>query len=129
MNTVNDLRDLAIKDKSNKQKKQVEDISLLMQIWNKMRVSSFFIFDKENAFRRLCTEIKDNNTFNNFIMIAILVSSGLLITQTPDMDPMSDIAIWLGWIDQAFTVIFLAEMLIKMVSMCVIISNDRIQGA
>lgn len=87
------MRDLAIKDKASKQKKQVEDISLLMQIWNKMRVSSFFIFDKENAFRRFCSEVKDNNHFNNFIMISILVSSGLLITQTPDMNPESKVSI------------------------------------
>jgi sulfatase maturation enzyme AslB (radical SAM superfamily) len=129
LNTVNDLRDLALKDKAAKQKKTVEDISLLMQIWNKMRVSSFFIFDKENMFRRWCTEIKDNNGFNNFIMIAIIVSSILLVFQTPDLDPLDIKSVILNYLDQVFTIIFIAEMLIKMVSMCVIISNDRIQGA
>lgn len=129
LNTVNDLRDLALKDKAAKQKKTVEDISLLMQIWNKMRVSSFFIFDKENWFRRWCTEIKDNNSFNNFIMVAIIVSSILLVFQTPDLDPNSNQSKVLGHLDSVFTIVFIAEMLIKMISMCVIISNDRIQGA
>jgi len=99
LNTVNDLRDLAIKDKAAKQKKQVEDISLLMQIWNKMRVSSFFIFDRDNAIRRGCTDLKDNAHFNNFIMISIIVSSLLLVFQTPQLNPDSITAIALGYID------------------------------
>jgi hypothetical protein len=62
-------------------------------------------------------------------MTSIIISSGLLIFQTPRLDPDSVEGIVLAYVDKFFTVVFVVEMVIKMISMCVIWSNDRNQGA
>jgi len=64
-----------------------------MQIWNVMRVSSFFIFQNtDGSLRMYCNQIILNSYFNNFIMAIILISSTQLVIDTPDIDPNSQIA-------------------------------------
>jgi len=71
----------------------IDEVSIPMQIWNVMRVSSFFIFQNtEGSLRMYCNQIILNSYFNNFIMAIILISSTQLVIDTPDIDPNSQIA-------------------------------------
>jgi len=60
LNNVTDLRDQTIKTLSKGNKIRAEDISITMQIWNKMKKSSFFIFERESYIRIQCKRLKDD---------------------------------------------------------------------
>lgn len=60
LNTVTDTRDLTLKSGLKTNKTKVEDISISMQIWNKMKRSSFFIFERDSWIRIECKNLKEN---------------------------------------------------------------------
>lgn len=90
-------------------------------------MSSFFLFAKNNAFRRLCTYLNQNSIFNMIIVICIFVSSVLLIFDSPTMFKdnifLKDS---IGKADLVFTIVFVIEMIVKMVAQNVLWSNENI---
>jgi len=91
--------------------------TVLEKIWGRMQMSSFFLFAKNNGFRRLCTYLNQNSIFNMIIVICIFVSSVLLIFDSPTMfkdDKFLKDSI--GKADLVFTIVFVIEMIVKMVA-------------
>lgn len=90
-------------------------------------MSSFFIFAKNNGFRRLCTYLNQDPVFNAIIVFCIFVSSVLLIFDSPTMfkenlflkDSIRNA-------DLVFTIVFILEMIVKMVSQNVWFSNEML---
>ncbi|CAG9314127.1 SCN4A_4 [Blepharisma stoltei] len=87
--------------------------------------NSFFIFSKENKFRKICYFLSSNPTMEKCILAIILVSTLKLIWDTYLLDfPSTDIRIEISNnLDTAFTCIFAFEMIIKSVSMGFILSK------
>lgn len=53
---------------------------ILEEIWSRMRVSSFFIFEKDNWIRVWCEkQIQPETAFEWFIVVCILISSLMLV--------------------------------------------------
>ena len=88
--------------------------------------SSFFVFSKDNKFRRFCHKIVTLHLFNNIIMICIFFSSLTLALDTPIKNPggrtIGEDMLFV--VDQLFTVIFFFEVLLKMISMGVILHKN-----
>lgn len=79
--------------------------------------SSFFIFKKDNRFRKFCHKVVTLHLFNNIIMICIFFSSITLALETPiKKDKLTAGDIMLQVVDQIFTIIFFFEVLLKMIS-------------
>nr|XP_015197992.1 PREDICTED: voltage-dependent L-type calcium channel subunit alpha-1S isoform X1 [Lepisosteus oculatus] len=75
--------------------------------------SAFFIFGPQNKIRKLCHRIVNATTFTNFILLFILLSSISLAAEDP-IDPESFRNKILGYFDIVFTVVFTAEIVLKM---------------
>ncbi|MBN3303349.1 CAC1S protein, partial [Amia calva] len=75
--------------------------------------SAFFIFGPQNKIRKLCHRIVNATTFTNFILLFILLSSISLAAEDP-IDPESFRNQILAYFDIVFTVVFTAEIVLKM---------------
>lgn len=110
LNIIND------ESKMEKEKTYTKE-NVWQQIWGRMQMSSCFIFVKNSGFRRLCTYLNNNQIFNLIIIFCIIVSSILLVFDSPTQFSNNQ---WLKDIiqisDRIFTVVFIIEMIVKMVS-------------
>ena len=100
---------------------RLSDLNLKEKQLPMPEATSFFIFSKDNRFRKFCHKIVTLHLFNNIIMICIFFSSLTLAMETPIKNPKPTAAeIMLRVVDQIFTIIFFFEVLLKMISMGVI---------
>ncbi|RDD43883.1 Voltage-dependent L-type calcium channel subunit alpha-1C [Trichoplax sp. H2] len=79
-----------------------------------LQVNSLFIFSPQNRFRRFCHYIVHLRHFENFMIAAIIISSGLLAVEDPmNEDPVLNYVLRI--FDSIFTGIFLIELILKVV--------------
>lgn len=77
---------------------------------------TLFLFTETHPIRHACVAMMSSPWFERVILCAIIVSSIALAIDTPLTDPNSTLAFFLGNMDIAFTILFTAEMVIKLVS-------------
>lgn len=85
---------------------------------NRHRLSqerSLFLFAPTNALRLLATKISLNKSFENTILVLIILSSVALAIDNPLLNPSSSTAIIVGFVDTLFTLIFIVEMMLKII--------------
>ncbi|CAG9314125.1 SCN4A_2 [Blepharisma stoltei] len=83
---------------------------------------SFYLFTKTNRFRLFCHRLSSSQSFENFILVMISLSTISLIWDTylidlPENDPKVEVS---GFFDIIFITVFGLEMIIKQVSMGVL---------
>jgi len=61
--------------------------------------------------------------FEGIIMALIIVSSITLVMDTPLQDPESDMLVFIGYMDNCFTVLFTLEATIKIIAMGFMFNN------
>jgi len=87
---------------------------------NNMSVSlngnSLCCFDSKNGFRNLCANIVTHKWFDWIILLFICVSTILLAMESPMNDPRSKQTKILAKLDLLMTMIFVVEMLLKIVT-------------
>ncbi|KAL1474580.1 hypothetical protein MTO96_020567 [Rhipicephalus appendiculatus] len=84
------------------------------------KASSFFIFSHDNRFRILCHKIINHSYFGNFILVCILVSSGMLAAEDPLRSTTHRNTI-LNYFDYFFTTVFTIEITLKVIAYGVIL--------
>ncbi|OQV13004.1 Muscle calcium channel subunit alpha-1 [Hypsibius exemplaris] len=77
---------------------------------------SLFLFSPNNEFRVLCHAVCANEMFRGFILLCILVSSGLLAGMDPLRQSQATTDKILDYCDYAFTAVFGVEILMKVVA-------------
>ena len=65
--------------------------------------------------------------FEAIIMTLIIISSIMLIVDNPYVDPESETIIFVGYLDNCFTVLFTIEASIKIIAMGFIFSNQTLR--
>jgi hypothetical protein len=65
--------------------------------------------------------------FEAIIMTLIIVSSIMLIVDNPYIDPESNTIIFVGYLDNCFTVLFTIEASIKIIAMGLFFNNDKLK--
>jgi len=76
---------------------------------------SLFLFTKENKCRQITKSIQKHKLFKNGILTVITISSLMLAAETPLNDPNGTIFLILKTMDYVTTVIFLVEVVIKVI--------------
>nr|XP_037270737.1 LOW QUALITY PROTEIN: muscle calcium channel subunit alpha-1-like [Rhipicephalus microplus] len=84
------------------------------------KASSFFIFSHDNRFRILCHKMINHSYFGNFILVCILVSSGMLAAEDPLRSTTHRNTI-LNYFDYFFTTVFTIEITLKVIAYGVIL--------
>jgi len=79
--------------------------------------NAVFVLGPENALRVKVTEIVDHKSFDHVVLVLIIVSSVLLGIDDPLGDPEGTQANFLAVLDYIFTVLFIIEMTLKIISM------------
>ncbi|CAE7614492.1 Cacna1s, partial [Symbiodinium sp. CCMP2456] len=103
---------------------------------------AWFIFSKTNPVRKLCHWIlhaqvevggckilwvktpKIRLVFDNFILLCILVSTVTMAMDSPLADPKEPLTIFLRGADEVFAIIFIGEMVIKLLALGLIWGED-----
>ncbi|CAE7748709.1 unnamed protein product [Symbiodinium sp. CCMP2592] len=103
---------------------------------------AWFIFSKTNPVRKLCHWIlhaqvevggckilwvktpKIRLVFDNFILLCILVSTVTMAMDSPLADPKESLTIFLRGADEVFAIIFIGEMVIKLLALGLIWGED-----
>jgi voltage-dependent calcium channel L type alpha-1D len=83
-----------------------------------------FIFGKKNPIRRICKSIVTWEYFDSIIITIIVISSVVLAIDNPLNDPKGDLAIVLSYIDLCITIIFAAELVMKVIAYGFIINGE-----
>ena len=78
---------------------------------------SLFIFSQSNPVRQACTKLAEHKFFDSFILVCILVSSFCLALDNPLSDKDSTLNKILKGLDLFFTVIFIIELVTKVISL------------
>merc|ERR1711871_889690 len=79
---------------------------------------------KKTAKSEKITPVK---VFEAIIMTLIIVSSIMLIVDNPQVDPESDKIVFVGYLDNCFTVLFTIEALIKIIAMGFFFNNQTLK--
>ena len=74
------------------------------------------LFSETNKFRRACSAICQNTVFDSVVILLIILSSVMLTFESPLADPKSGLAKIFESADLAFTVIFILEAAIKIIT-------------
>jgi len=77
---------------------------------------ALYIFGLDSSFRKLMTKIAWSKHFDHFILVVIAISSIALAFENPLNDPEGTIAKILYYLDITTTVIFISELLIKVIA-------------
>jgi len=77
---------------------------------------SLYLMDPKNSFRVFCAKIVYHKHFDDFILLLIIVSTGLLALENPLKDPNSALINALGICDSVFTAFFLLECVLKVIT-------------
>lgn len=80
-----------------------------------MNGKSLFVFSRVNGFRLMCKDLVAHRHFDTFILVMIGLSSIMLTFEGPNTDPNGSSAKVLQKLDYAVTLIFLCELLSKVV--------------
>ncbi|DAZ92554.1 TPA: hypothetical protein N0F65_012784 [Lagenidium giganteum] len=86
--------------------------------------NSLFLLSKKNRFRRWCTALVANPVFDSCILMLITLSSLSLALDNPLNDPEGQLASFLSTMDSVFTVIFLLEMIMKIIAYGLVMNED-----
>jgi hypothetical protein len=78
---------------------------------------ALLLFHKENVIRRICTKIIEQKAFDHFILVCILFASLIMAMGSPLLDPSDTSTQIMKIMDQSFAIIFIIEMLLKLVAM------------
>lgn len=76
-----------------------------------------------NSIRRFCISTCQNPTFDQVILVLIFISSVALAVDSPFLDPDSSLASILSILDTTLTLVFTAEMMIKIIARGFILGN------
>ena len=82
---------------------------------------SLFIFSQTNSFRLWCVDVITYKKFDSFILIMILLSTVRLIIDTFVSGSLSEVIF--DMVDIFFTIVFLAEMIFKIISLGFILGH------
>lgn len=82
---------------------------------------ALLIFHRDNIFRKACQRLATNPHFDNFILACILLSSICMAIDTPLRNPGDTFTQILRTLDTVFSVIFIGEMLVKLVALGVLL--------
>lgn len=77
--------------------------------------SSCFFFQPDSGFRKGCVKLSDSESFEHVIMGCIFLNCVTMSLETPNMDPDSDLALWLWRFGFLFTLVFTIEATVKMI--------------
>jgi len=87
VNIYSKIFETKINKSSKNQQEEVDRDEILEEIWGRMKLSSFFIFEKDNILRVWCEQqIQPETAFEWFIIFSILVSS-VMIVVNPSGNP------------------------------------------
>ncbi|KAH7974411.1 hypothetical protein HPB49_015094 [Dermacentor silvarum] len=108
--------------------RRMSELNIKTKIRPIPKASSFFIFSHDNrqvlfgtrAFRILCHKIINHSYFGNFILVCILVSSGMLAAEDPLRSNTHRNTI-LNYFDYFFTTVFTIEITLKVIAYGVIL--------
>lgn len=78
---------------------------------------SCLLFSKHGCVRSFCTQIMLNKHFDNIILVCIGFSSLCMMYKTPLRNPADADIVFVTIADQAFAIIFMLEMVIKMIAL------------
>ena len=82
-----------------------------VESYDRLEGKSFFVMSKHSNFRQSMRDIVRNKSFDNGILLCIMISSMALALEEPDASPgLLEI---LDFMDYGFTIIFLIEMTLK----------------
>jgi hypothetical protein len=73
------------------------------------------------------TKITPVKIFEGIIMLLIIVSSIMLVVDNPFKDPNSDQMVFLGYLDNCFTILFTIEAVIKIIAMGFLFNNQTLK--
>ncbi len=73
---------------------------------------------KRNSLRNLCFDLVHKTYFDQIILFFILFSTVLMAIETPMDDPNGQKMYILGILDKIMTVVFVLEMMIKVIASC-----------
>ncbi|XP_077545779.1 muscle calcium channel subunit alpha-1-like isoform X3 [Haemaphysalis longicornis] len=100
--------------------RRMSELNIKTKIRPIPKASSFFIFSHDNRFRILCHKIINHSYFGNFILVCILVSSGMLAAEDP-LRSNTDRNHILNCFDYFFTTVFTIEITLKVIAYGVIL--------
>lgn len=100
--------------------RRMSELNIKTKIRPIPKASSFFIFSHDNRFRILCHKIINHSYFSNFILVCILVSSGMLAAEDPLRSNTYRNHI-LNCFDYFFTTVFTIEITLKVIAYGVIL--------
>ncbi|GMH79423.1 hypothetical protein TL16_g08140 [Triparma laevis f. inornata] len=86
--------------------------------------TSLYLMGPENSLRVQCANVVAHAKFDNVVLVLIVVSSVMLAIDDPLGDPDSTFASALKAIDKLFTVLFIIEMLLKIITMGFLLQPD-----
>ncbi|XP_035390987.1 voltage-dependent T-type calcium channel subunit alpha-1H [Electrophorus electricus] len=78
---------------------------------------SFYLFSPQNKFRVRCQKIITHKMFDHIVLIFIFLNCITIALERPDIQPQSMERVFLSVSNYIFTVIFIAEMTVKVVAM------------
>jgi len=90
-----------------------------------MEDASLFMFKEDNKVREMCTKIVHYSFFENFIILIIVISSVLLALENPLYDPKGLQVQILEAINTVFSIIFVIEAIMKIISFGLIFNGDK----
>ena len=74
---------------------------------------AFGCLGPRSALRARCREIIEHPVVDTLLLLSVIVSSLLLVVDTPRLDPNSELAALLMWLNAVFTIIFTLEAALK----------------
>lgn len=90
--------------------------------------SSLFIFHKDFLVRRMITKISESTYFEYIIAFFIILNCATIILDTPWNDPSSNISLYVKYSNYTFTLIFIFEAVLKIISRGFIFyKNDEVK--
>ncbi|XP_044016901.1 muscle calcium channel subunit alpha-1 isoform X7 [Aphidius gifuensis] len=84
--------------------------------------TSLFLFSQNNRFRVFCHWFCNHSNFSNFILVCIMVSSGMLAAEDP-LDALSERNQVLNRFDYFFTAVFTIEISLKVIAYGFVLHN------
>ncbi|XP_061701747.1 voltage-dependent T-type calcium channel subunit alpha-1H isoform X2 [Syngnathoides biaculeatus] len=78
---------------------------------------TLYLFSPENSFRVWCQSVSSHKMFDHVVLVFIFLNCITIALERPNIQPHSTERIFLGVSNYVFTVIFLAEMTIKVVAL------------
>ena len=86
---------------------------------------SIGIFNEDNPVRVFLSHVVASSFFEAFILMLILATSIMMALESPLDDPESQKSIILAWVNDACTIIFLLEMIIKIIVYGLVCNGDN----